>query len=100
MKKHTGWYRPDQAPARRGYYDRDHSAIREHMPDLKIWRDLWEPVPKDDPRYPGIWWIRLQSGAIIESFCQQLPWRGLQGVVVTASITIRPGQSLGAWGKP
>jgi hypothetical protein len=93
--KRTGWYRPDQVPVRRGWYERDHrQAPYQDRKDRRISLDLWEPV--SDPQsilYPGVWYVqgkphwytcpvtglRTWADDINDASEQRLPWRGLVG---------------------
>ena len=74
----TDWYKPNQVPARRGYYERDHRNVWYIQPDEnRIQFDLWEPVKnKRDPLYPGVWYCDNEYG-INDATYQNLPWRGL-----------------------
>jgi hypothetical protein len=93
--KRTDWYRPEQVPARRGWYERDHRRVPyQNREDRRISLDLWEPVR--DQRsilYPGVWYVqgepywyahpltgqRVLSDNINDASYQNLPWRGVVG---------------------
>lgn len=92
--KRTAWYRPDQVPAWRGWYERDHRKVREYQnpADRHISLDLWEPVPDPmDILYPGVWYVNepgrylnyitheyeYRAECINDASQQNLPWRGL-----------------------
>lgn len=91
--KRTEWYRPDQVPARMGWYERDHRKVREYQDDAdrRISLDLWEPVnDKRSILYPGVWyvnaagWYRNALGERVyrtevlnDASHQRLPWRGV-----------------------
>ena len=92
--KLTGWYKPTQYPARKGWYERDHRGCS--YPDKTeciISLDIWLPMTdRRDPLYPGVWYVRSGPAYwwtnpltgerklmdnINDASQQNLPWRGV-----------------------
>jgi hypothetical protein len=91
--KRTPWYRPDQVPARKGWYERDHRQCwRYYNPEERcISLDLWEPS-NHPVLAPGVWYVKnsepstyynhilgryVRSDGINDASEQHLPWRGV-----------------------
>lgn len=78
--KRTAWYRPDQVPARYGFYERNHRKVSEYTDraDRRIWLDLWVPVrDKRSMCWPGIWYVRGPGDDMNDASHQRLSWRGV-----------------------